>query len=61
MMMMRGGTTVATVALFLLMKAPHQELMAPYYCQTTQLLLMMKAPSVELKAPFYCQTPSCCF
>ena len=32
MMMMRGGTTVATVALFLLMKAPHQELMAPYYC-----------------------------
>ena len=42
MMMMRGGTTVATVALFLLMKAPHQELMAPYYCYTTQLLLMMK-------------------
>ena len=32
MMMIRGGTTVATVALFLLMKAPHQELKAPYYC-----------------------------
>ena len=33
-MMMRGGTTAATVALFLLMKAPSLELKAPFYCQT---------------------------